>query len=138
MFDLIPYYNYKYEYNLFNHKYNNIEVNKICKMMFQANETKLNELFKPEYKIQHILTINYNNIKAFIKIICESFFPATIAKCKILNGIMKKSNVAYNSILYDIITYLKNTIENTKEDKIKNRLERNRNFFAKQYLLKRR
>ena len=99
-------------------------------------QAKQNELFKPEYKIQHILTIKYNDNKGFIKIICEGFFPNTIANCKILNGIMKKSNVAYNSILYDIITYLKNTIENTKEDKIKNRLERNKKFFMNQYLLK--
>ena len=111
--------------------YNNIE---IYKEAIKENYYFLNKEVK--YNIKHILTIKYNDNKGFIKIICEGFFPNTIANCKILNGIMKKSNVAYNSILYDIITYLKNTIENTKETKIKNRLERNKKFFMNQYLLK--
>lgn len=108
-------------------KYNHIET--IRDKYTFAGDCDLIHIFKPEVIETNFLTIHYKNNHGFITICCNKFFPNKTRKLQKLNQIIKIADVSYNSILYDILTYLKTRIETEQNEKEKIKLENNLKYF---------
>lgn len=110
--------------------YNNIKTEKIINTF--AGDCDLIHIFKPEIIESNFLTIHYKNNHGFITICCDTFFPNKTRKLQKLNSIIKIADIAYNSILYDILTYLKARIKTEQNEKEKIMLENNLAYFRKE------